>query len=390
MSLVLIPFLLIISQLNSCIELEMSAPSLPDIASHFEITHKEVTLTITYNLLAFCLAALVYGPLSDAYGRRKIMIIGNGILTLGALGCVVAPSIEWLFGARIVQGLGAATTAVILSAIVADVYKTENATKLYSIMNGIFTTLTALAPVVGGFLTQHVGWRGNYAFVALTCLVAWLFLIFLLPETNPQKQALKFKKILNDYKTLLLNSPFLCASIVPSLLYGCYLAFVAVAPFLYMKSFGLDILLYTLHQATILVAFSITSFFAGAIIEWLNPKKAIYLSLGLCLLGIVLMLTALSPYTMTAFMSLYCIGSAILYPIIFAPSIEMFPAIKGAASSVIIGMRYFLCASLIWFATYFYDGAPFSLANVIFITMIIIGFLSGILLKGNKLKLDYS
>lgn len=386
---ILLPFLLIISQLNSCIEMEMSAPSLLDIANHFQIGEKTVTLTISYNLFAFCLAAFIYGPLSDAYGRRKVMVIGNGILALGAIGCVLAPTFPWLLGTRFIQGIGAATTAVLLSAIVADVYKTQNAAKLYGIMNGIFTSFMAVAPVLGGLLNHWIGWRGNYGFVALTCIIAWFLLLFKLPETKPDTEIekLQFKKIFQQYKMLVSNATFVCASIVPSLLYGCYLAFVAIAPFLYMKTFGLSMLSFTLNQAIVLVVFTITSFMAGKIIDFFGPERAMYFSLMICLVGTTSMLFADSAYTLTIFMSVYSSGFAILYPIVFASSIVIFPNIKGSASSMIIGMRYFICAGLVSLASYFYNGTPFSLAAVIFVALLLVGVLSLFLLQTDRLNL---
>ena len=179
----LLPFLLIFALINSCIELEISAPSFPSIMSYFGVAEDIVGLTITTNLIGFCIAASLYGPLSDAFGRRRIMLMGNGILAIGAIGCVIAPSISFLLFARFIQGLGAATSAVVVSAIIADRYKTKEASKLYGLMNAVFTTLMALAPVMGGFINNAIGWRGNYGVVALICGASWFLLMAFLPET---------------------------------------------------------------------------------------------------------------------------------------------------------------------------------------------------------------
>ena len=111
------------------------------------------------------------------------MLMGNGILAIGAIGCVIAPSISFLLFARFIQGLGAATSAVVVSAIIADRYKTKEASKLYGLMNAVFTTLMALAPVMGGFINNAIGWRGNYGVVALICGASWFLLMAFLPET---------------------------------------------------------------------------------------------------------------------------------------------------------------------------------------------------------------
>ena len=150
----ILPYLLIIALLNSCIELEISAPSFIDIATYFSVSAAVVGSTITYNLFGFSLASILYGPLSESYGRRRIMLIGNGILTIGAIGCVIASSIDWLLMARFIQGLGAATSAVVVSAIVADVYDSRQSAKLYGIMNAVFTSVMAISPVLGGIINN--------------------------------------------------------------------------------------------------------------------------------------------------------------------------------------------------------------------------------------------
>lgn len=379
-------YLLMISMINSCIELEISAPSFPDIMNYFSVSESEVGLTITYNLLGFCFASLFYGPLSDSYGRRKIMIIGNGILSIGALGCVISSSIEWLLVARFIQGVGAASSAVIVPAIISDVYTSEKSTKLYGIMNTVFSSIMGLSPVMGGVLNNVIGWRGNYGFVASICVISWVLLYSWLPETKSSRDCLRLSKIIKDYKKLLSSFVFLGAAAMPSLSYGCYMAFVAIAPFIYMQVFNLDILTYTYHQAVIVFFFSLTSFFAGRIISILGVKRSINISLVVYMVSSILMLFAWSPYSLTISSCIFSIGAAILYPIVFARSVEIFPEIKGTAASAIMSARYLLCSAVTGAASYFYDGKVIDLALVYFVTTCIIVLITIYLLK----KLDFN
>jgi len=364
---------LIFSLINSSIELEISAPSFPDIMQHFGVSAAMVGLTLSYNLLGFCLAALFYGPLSDAYGRRRTMLVGNGILCLGGLGCVLAPSMQWLLIARFVQGLGAATSSVVVSAIIADVYRAEKATRLYGIMNAIFTTFMAMAAVAGGFITVAFGWRGPYGVVAIISLISWGVLFFCLPETHLHRTPLHIKKVLQDYRKMLGSALFLVAAAVPSLLYGCYMAFVAIAPFLYMQVFDMSIFLYTLHQAVIIAVYAITSLYAGKISQRYPVVVVIWGALALLVGGILCLLLPSTACVFTTAMSISCIGSAVLYPIIFPKSLEIFPALKGTASSIIMSLRCFLCAGATGVASYCYSGTPMSLAWVLVAMTAVIG-----------------
>lgn len=378
-------YLLMISLINSCIELEISAPSFPDIMTHFSVSEAEVGLSITYNLLGFCFASLFYGPLSDIYGRRNVMIVGNGILSVGAFGCVISSSIEWLLVARFIQGIGAASSAVVVPAIISDVYTNEKATKLYGIMNTVFSSIMGLSPVVGGFLNNAIGWRGNYGFVASICVVSWIFLYSYLPETKLTREYLDLKKIFKDYKKLISSPVFIGAASMPSLSYGCYMAFVAIAPFIYMQTFDLDILSYTYHQAVIVFVFSVTSFFAGRIIYILGLRRSIHISLIIYMGSSFFMLFAWSPYSLTISNCIFSMGAAVLYPIIFARSVEIFPEIKGTASSAIMSARYLLCSAVTGAASYFYNGEVIALALVYFVTTCIIVSITIYLLN----KLDF-
>jgi DHA1 family bicyclomycin/chloramphenicol resistance-like MFS transporter len=376
-----LPFLLIIALISSCIELEISAPSFPKIMNYFLVSESMVGATVTYNLVGFALSALLCGPLSEYYGRRLTMIVGNAIMSAGAIGCVIAPTIEWLLIARFIQGLGAATSAVIVFTIIADVYAVDKATKLYGIMNAIFSSLMAISPIVGSFINSLIGWRGNYAFVASFCMISWLLIFSYLPETKKKLEEFSTWKIFDSYISLFISPAFLMLSTIPSLLSGCYVLFISLSPFLYLKTFSLNEFHYTLHQATVILMFSLTSAFSDKIISRLGKRFSIYASLFFCVLGSVLLLASASPMSITISMSIFCMGFALLYPIFFARSLEVFSKIKGSASSASMALRCVINSLVVFIAGQFYDGQPKTLAIQIFCTTLIILLVSLYVLK---------
>ena len=319
----LLPYLLMLSLINSCIELEISVPSFPSIMTYFNVSQSIVGLTITMNLIGFCIAAIIYGPLSDSYGRRKIMLLGNSILVIGSTLCVLAPTMQILLLARLIQGLGAATSAVVVCAIIADSYKTQQASRLYAIMNAVFTSLMAAAPVLGGLINAAIGWRGNYGLVAGICIISWILLLIFLPETLKKKKQINLKGILQDYKILITSPKFIIAATVPSLLYGCYMAFVAISPFIYMQTMGLDMLIYTINTSFIVACFALASFFSSQITDLLGVRKTLIFALVMQLIGTILMCFARKPIHLTSSMSIFSIGFALIYPIIFAHTKKM-------------------------------------------------------------------
>ncbi|WP_353288602.1 multidrug effflux MFS transporter [Wolbachia endosymbiont (group A) of Pogonocherus hispidulus] len=365
----LLPFLLILSLIAKFIEIDISVPSFPDMVHYFNVSEGTIQLTIAYNFLGFCIGGLFFGPLSECYGRRRIMIIGNTLLLIGAVGCVFAPSIFWLLISRFVQGIGVSTSVVVF-AIVADSYKGDEAVKFIGIMNSVLTVVMAIAPVLGSFINEIVGWRGNYATVAILCLISWVLLLFLLPETKKDRDAFSLKKIMKDYRKLLSSPRFVTLSLMSSLFSAAYMSFITCGPFLYMKTFGLSSTIYALHQGAIVGCFSLISLFAGKILQklgaiWCVISGTSVGAIGSLLLVIFSIIVPHSFYLVTLSMIIFSIGCAICQPVIFNASINVFPEIKGTASSAVSFIRAFIMAIFIGLTSYVYNGQAISVAVLI-------------------------
>ena len=372
-----LPFLLILSLITICIEVDISAPSFPDISDYFDISDGMTQMTIAVNFLGFCLASVLYGPLSECYGRRKLMIYGGALMLIGSVGCTLASTIEWLLVARFIQGLGASGSAVLVFAMIADVYSGHKATKLIGTMNSYITIFMSLAPVVGSFINKTIGWRGNYSIVAIMSIISWVLLYFYLPETKKGYRELSIKRILADYSILLFDRGFLYAALIPSFCSAGYMCFIASAPFLYMETFGLTITHYAIHQAFIVGTFSLTSMYSGWISYKMGQANSVIGGVAISLIsGITMILVALAmdgqstPYFITFTMILFAIGSAIYYPVVFARSLEIFPNLKGTASSFVMALRMLMCGGLVAVTSYLYNGTLWPVALVIVVSII--------------------
>lgn len=368
------PFLYILSLIACSIEVDISVPSFPALVKYFNTTESLAQQTVSINFLGFFISALIVGPLADAYGRRLIMIIGNAILMVGAVGCVWAPTISILLIARFVQGIGAATSAVVVFAMIADTYKVEKATQLIGLMNCVLTCLMAASPVVGSYLNEAFGWRGTYTAVAIVCIISWGSLIMALTETQCFKKPLNFKEWLLNTKCLLNNKAFLQTSIAPSLLYGAYLSFITCASFLYMQTFKLSMHLYALHQALIVAVFALVSLLSGTILKHIGPRKCVSIGISLSIFGTVafllVSLVAPSAVLTTATVSVFSIGFALFYPVVFTSSLEIFPNLKGTATSLVMAKRAIIVAFATWVTGNFYNDSPPKVAIIMVIAAI--------------------
>ncbi|CCD28818.1 Permease of the major facilitator superfamily [Candidatus Glomeribacter gigasporarum BEG34] len=374
-----LPWVFVLALMSACMEVDVSVPSFPDIARYFSASEGRVQLSIAYNFLGFCLGACVWGPLSEAYGRRKMMLLGNAILLLGAWACFFAPSLDFLLAARFIQGIGASTSAVLVFAMIADRYQGAENIRLVGFMNACLSLLMAIAPILGGFMNAWVGWRGNYGSVALLSLIAWIGLFTLLPETKRQRVPVSIRKISRDYRALLQAPVFINTGLAPSLLFSAYMAFIATSSFLYQETWNLSIMDFVRHQTVIVGSFACVSLFSVKLMQWIgNKQRALKFSIALCVLSTLsLMLFALkqveTPILTTSLMSLFCMGFALCYPILFSASLDIFPELRGTASSLIMSTRALLMATFTGLTGHFYNGTlltvTFSLALGTFLAL---------------------
>lgn len=381
-----LPFLFVLSLLTCCIEVDISVPSFPEISDYFNISDGLTQMTVAVNFFGFCISSIICGPLSDSYGRRKVMILGNAIMLVGAWFCVIAPNIGFLLFARFIQGLGASVSCVVVFAMIADIYPANKASKLIGTMNSLLSLFMTVAPMVGAFINSAVGFRGNYLVLAIISLISWLTLYFYLPETNKHMEKFKTKTIIKNFVILMTDRSFIYANLLPSIQYAGYLSFITCMPFLYMETYNLSIMYYAIHQGMIIFMFSIFSMNFTKISNLIGEKNCvIYGVIGSLFGGIFALIISVfmpnSPGLSTFSMVIYSTGAAISYPIIFAKSLDIFPDIKGTASSALMATRSLLLGLFIAFASYIYNGTLLNVVIVLLISSILVAVITFKLLK---------
>lgn len=176
--------------------------------------------------------------------------------------------------------------------------------------------------------------------------------------------------MMKDYRKLLSNPRFVTLSLMSSLFSAAYMSFITCGPFLYMKTFGLSSTIYALHQGAIVGCFSLISLFAGKILQKLGAIKCVISgtsvgAIGSLLLVIFSIIVPHSFYLVTLSMIIFSIGCAIFQPVIFNASINVFPEIKGTASSALSFIRAFIMAIFIGLTSYVYNGQAISVAVLV-------------------------
>jgi len=222
--------------------IDMYLPSLPAITDGMQTTAAAVQLTLTGTLVGLALGQLFIGPLSDAVGRRKPLVIGILVHIAASLLCMIAPNIAVLGTLRILQGLGTAAASVVATAVVRDKFSGTTAAKVFSRLLLVMGVAPILAPTLGSQVLRVTDWRGVFATLAVLGVILLLVAIFALPETLPASRRRNggVAGTLRDYRGLLRDRHFLGVIFVAGFTLSAILSYVAGSSFVYQDQYGLS------------------------------------------------------------------------------------------------------------------------------------------------------
>ncbi len=222
--------------------IDMYLPALPRIVDDLRTTEAAVQLTLTGTLVGLALGQLLVGPLSDAFGRRRPLLVGVGVHVLASLLCLVAPDVAVLGGLRVLQGVGAAAASVVAMAIVRDLFVGRAAATLFSRLMLVLGVAPVLAPTVGGEVLRFTSWRGVFAVLAVLALLLVVVAARAVPETLPavRRRPLGLRSTLRTYGGLLRDRTFVGLVLVSGLAMAGLFGYVAGSSFVFQDEFGLD------------------------------------------------------------------------------------------------------------------------------------------------------
>jgi len=372
-----IPVVLIVMLVGCWSEMDLYAPSFPMMLKYFETTNFMMTLTLALNFIGFFIAALLCGPLAEAYGRRPIILGGSLIFALGSLVCVAAPNIEAMLIGRFIQGFGVSAPVTVSMAVVADIYQGDRQIKLMTRMNSAITVVMALAPIIGAQLTQDFGWRSNFIVIFLVAGISCTLLWLLVPETHHEDNRVEFssKSLFMSYWTLLKSRNFMIAVIGLCLAVTPYFIFIGIAPLLLQEDLGLSLDAYKFYQGSVVAIFAGLSLLLPSILKRFNATTLLWGSvvLSTLALGVSLLLSFIMPdneNVITGLMWLYTMGIVVPPTLMFTEAMEMHPELRACASSLIQSIRMLSMAAGLWLAGTLYDKRYLFAILVMFVFLV--------------------
>jgi len=207
-------------------------PSFHAIAADFGLSKWAVQQTLTVYMLPLSIMSLVQGPVSDAVGRRPVILTGLCVYTLASVGCTFAPNFTTLLIFRALQGVSAGVGMIVGRAVIRDLFEGPQAQKLLSLVTMLFAFAPAVAPVIGGWIHVTLGWHAVFGFMALFGLSLTVGSYLTLPETHPKEKRphLHAGNLARTAWSIVRHREFLLLAVAMGANFAALMSFVGAAP----------------------------------------------------------------------------------------------------------------------------------------------------------------
>lgn len=332
-------WLLVLITVSGTLAMHMFVPALPLAAQDLAADRAAMQWTISIYIFGLAIGQLIYGPLSDALGRRPMLILGLGLYALSGAAAALALSVQMLVAARLFQALGGCAGLALGRAIVRDTATPQTAVKDLALLNLMMMIGPALAPFVGSLIATTFGWRGIFVLLAAMGGVTLFFTWRLLPETARGARNITARLLAREYGALLRSRAFLGYALGGGASTTSFYAFIAAAPFILTLQLGRPPHEIGLHLSLLVIGMllgnAFTRRFAGRIAteRIMIGGNGLSLVCALILLAVVLA-GKLSVLSAIGLMSLYAFGAGATSPAALTKALSINPAVVGSAAGL--------------------------------------------------------
>lgn len=327
--------------------------SLPNIAQVFEASTGSVQLTLSLYLVGFAIGQIFYGPFSDKFGRRPMLLAGFALFLAATCACIFANSIGMLILGRVVQALGAAGPIIIARAIVRDLFVGARAGRQLAVMSTIMGVMPIGAPVLGGFLQAAFGWRSSFVAIGSIGLILGSAALLFLPETNKHRHdgPISVGSILGSFAIVLRNRAFVSYLLLQAFSYNGLFAFISGSSYVLQNVYGLTAIQFGFTFAICSMCFVTGTSIGVRLVRKRGLDGMISLGVTFLLIGglgqtIDYLLFPEYFFALTIPQMCFFLGMGFMLPQTMAAAMTPFPERAGAASSL-MGFVQMASASIV-------------------------------------------
>lgn len=345
--------------------IDMYLPALPSITTDLHASPAAVQGTLLAFFVAVALCQIVYGPVSDSFGRKGPLYFGAALYVLGSIACALAPSIGWLVAARFVQGVGACAGMTIPRAVVRDLHTGHDAARLLSLIMLVFSVSPILAPVTGSLAVEFGTWRDVFWMIAILGTASLAVAFFLLVETRPPAKRIPFDApaVIENYLVLLGDRHYLGLVFIGGFGFASFLAYIAGASFVYIDHFGLSPTQFSFVFSINAIAFIGATQFTATLGRRYGLPRVVNSALAvfLAVIAVLLVLTIVGVDNVFVLVGCLFLGfgaMGLVIPSTAVLALERYGATAGTASALMGTLQLVSGAAVIGIVGAFSNGRP--------------------------------
>jgi len=349
----------------TALAVDIMLPALPMIADEFAITDaNDRQLIVTSYMLGFAAGMPIYGPLSDRFGRKIILLLGLGVFVVASIGVVVVDSYESVLLLRALQGIGTASPRIVAIAVVRDRFAGRDMARVMSFVMMVFITLPMLAPAMGSGILLLGSWHGIFVALLLVGVLIGTWVQLRLPETRPpeDREPLSLRWLGHAFVRTVSSRETLGYTIATAFIFGPILGYINSAQQIFIEAYEIGDL-FPVFFALISMALAIAAFTNGRIVVRVGMRILSHIALiGFIATALVHLIVVLavggepSIWTFSGFLAanLFCFG--MMMPNFNSMAMEPLGNIAGVAASFVGAIQTAGAAIFGWYVGHLYDG----------------------------------
>ncbi|MFT5767595.1 MAG: DHA1 family bicyclomycin/chloramphenicol resistance-like MFS transporter [Halioglobus sp.] len=333
--------LLLALTIISPITLNIYPPLMPELADYYSVGKSTIQLSFTLYFMFLAVGQLIYGPLSDRYGRLPLLRIGMVIYLLGTLSIIATDNITGLIAGRICQALGATAGMVLARAMVRDLYGHQNSGKILSYLSMGIAIGPIVAPILSGSVATYFNWIAVFYVLLASSLVFCYLAFFSIFETNQKRiPSISASNLFDSYRSLIADRNFISYTLMSMFLSAGFFIFISGSSYIVINNLGGSASDYGTYLVVIALAYFAGSYISSRSAEHLSPQKIIKNAFGLIALAAALWLAlilTIGPQLITLFapMLVFSLGRGMSEPNIIAICINVKPKLAGTAAGLL-------------------------------------------------------
>lgn len=361
----------LISSLTA-LSIDMMLPAFPDIGFALEVSNpNNLQLLIILFMFGMFFGELLFGPLSDAFGRKRVLACSVGIYCFGTLAAMFASSIEILLLGRIIQGVGVSGPKIISRAMVRDQFEGRKMARVMSFIMTLFVFIPMIAPAIGQFILLVTSWRGIFMFFLVIAAIATTWIMVAQPETLPiqKRKPFKVNTLLHSTWLILGNRVVMFYTITAGLVFGIFLLYLSTSQMMFQKIYAIGDT-FVLYYAFLATGFGIAALLnTKLVMRYGMYRLCLTGACGLIGIGTLFLVTSTNGvvpfifFMVGCYVLMFCVG--LLFSNLSALAMQPLGHIAGLGASIISAISTLLAVALSISVGRFYNDSLYPLMLII-------------------------